>query len=440
MKRILTYFYALFLISINSGNVKAQLENLTFDVRATNFTYYDDYTYPDPGITGQWNVMEFDIFIQQTNIPANDSEIMRFGLGQYYININFGGLNSADTVGGYASYSYLPFSTTFENSNAVPTGAKCVAIAATTDQGAFWPDYSTGIRGGYLNLNPNVSVGGSYSDVQISGVYPGTKVGRFRLKKNITSASPSPFFPSVYKHLRWRVGPAVSLLNANPVSKIYCYNGLGGIPSEVTTKGTWIMDTLTIVPPPLERPLSLNIKVLMEGLYNPMLNQMVRKNEVAIFLRKSESPYEVVGVSVNNIDSIDFTGLFQFNVIPDHSYYIVANVSNKCIETWSKIGGEVFTGRTGNYNFTNSISKAFGNNLKLIGSNYCIYTGDVTSDGVIDSQDISLIEELINWEGGETFLYFDLDRDDILDATEISLIENNIGINEISPFTNVIEP
>lgn len=246
MKKTVKLLLSILIFVISLNHAEAQnLNSLTYDVRAQNFTYLDTYTNLDPFVTGFWNVIEFDIYIQQTNVPANSEEIMRFKLGTYYLNMNFGGLDAMDTVGGYASFSYIPGSTTFTDPLAIPTNPKCIAIAATTDEGAFWPDYATGIRGGFLSLSSNYQLGSS-SDVQISATFPGTKVGRYRLQKNITAASPSPFFPSEYTHLRWRVTPAINLTNPNPVSKIFCNDGLFGPITDVSDKGTWKMDTISI--------------------------------------------------------------------------------------------------------------------------------------------------------------------------------------------------
>lgn len=48
-----------------------------------------------------------------------------------------------------------------------------------------------------------------------------------------------------------------------------------------------------------------------------------------------------------------------------------------------------------NYDFTNSIDKAYGNNLKNVDNSpvrFAIYNGDVNQDGIIDISDNELIE------------------------------------------------
>lgn len=428
MKRILSTFYALLYTISTFGIANAQFENLTFDVRAMNFTYYDSVTFTDPGVSGLRNVLEFDIYILQTNIPATDQEIMRFALGTYLLNFNFGGLSAADTVGGYASISYVHGTSTFSNLSAVPVGGRCVAIAPSTDQGAYWPSYPSGVLGGYLNLNSNTALG-STSDVQISGVYPGTRVGRFRLKKNITSASPTPYLPSSNSFIRWRKAPAVSLINPNPVSKIFCYPGLGISPSaEVTSKGTYYLNDSTQFFP---NNVNLNLKVLMEGMYYPIFNLLARKDSVKVTLRNTVSPYDVVGSQTKKLDSVSFTAAYNFD-IPYGTYYVVLNHFNS-IEEWSKSGGISFLNSDiVNYDFTTGVSQGYGNNMKMKGSKSCLFSGDFDQDGIIDALDLSMVSNDAG-AGLTGYNLTDLNADNFVDVTDLAMVENNIGVSVSSP-------
>lgn len=247
MKKTVRLLFTVLFVAMSLQLAQAQLENLTYNVSASNFTFIDDVTNQDPQVTGLGNIMEFDIYILQTNVPQSSSEIMRFALGQYYLNVNFGynvaSPTAADTAG-FAKFSYIPGSTDFANLSALPTNPHVKPAALATDGGAYYPplDVVNGIRGGYTNLNSNNALGNS-SDVQISNVFPGTKVGRYRLKKNVTASWPSPYFASVHNHMRWRIAPFSNPNNPNPVSKIFAYNDLYGASTDVTAKGTFIMDT-----------------------------------------------------------------------------------------------------------------------------------------------------------------------------------------------------
>lgn len=76
------------------------------------------------------------------------------------------------------------------------------------------------------------------------------------------------------------------------------------------------------------------------------------------------------------------------------------------------------------YDFTQSVSSAFGNNLILSGNKYCIFGGDVNSDGIVDAQDQSVADnDAFNIVTG--YAASDVNGDGITDAADLSLIENN---------------
>ncbi|MBK8550557.1 MAG: hypothetical protein IPL53_05625 [Ignavibacteria bacterium] len=72
------------------------------------------------------------------------------------------------------------------------------------------------------------------------------------------------------------------------------------------------------------------------------------------------------------------TGSVTFANAQTGTYYIVVK-SRNILETWSKSGGQLYTrGSAFSYNFTSAAAQAFGSNLILEGTKYCIYSGDLT--------------------------------------------------------------
>jgi len=172
--------------------------------------------------------------------------------------------------------------------------------------------------------------------------------------------------------------------------------------------------------------LSLRIKLIMnaflQGFYDPVSNNQV-EDTIKAYLRNSSSPYEIVDsdksiLSSNGIDTI------KFGNAPPGNYYIVVGHRNS-IETWSRSGGESLTpGTTSYYDYTNSISQAFGNNLTLKGSKYCIYSGDVNQDGVVDGTDTQLIDnDVYNFVIG--YVRTDIDGNNFVDGSDAIISDNN---------------
>ncbi|MBK7254207.1 MAG: hypothetical protein IPI04_09895 [Ignavibacteria bacterium] len=156
---------------------------------------------------------------------------------------------------------------------------------------------------------------------------------------------------------------------------------------------------------------------------------------MTVYLRSTASPYSKVDSAKAVIDSVNSKGSFTFLSAPSGIYYITINHLNS-IETWSKAGGEpMIQNNTTIYDFTTSASQAYGNNLKLIGERYCVYSGDINQDGIIDASDLIRIDN--DSYAGLTgrYLVSDLNGDNDVDASDISIADNNvyIGVLRITP-------
>ncbi len=178
----------------------------------------------------------------------------------------------------------------------------------------------------------------------------------------------------------------------------------------------------------------LFITILTQGLYNESTNTLSRSDTVKAYLKNTVPPFNTIDSSLSIINPVTFEGSFEFNYAPSGIYMIKVNHMNS-IETWSKAGGESFTNDSKNYyNFSCSISQAYGNNQILIGSKYCIYSGDVNQDGLIDLTDVLLISNDASiFSAG--YLVTDLNGDNLTDLTDLLM-----GFNNSSLFITKITP
>ncbi|MBK8550150.1 MAG: hypothetical protein IPL53_03475 [Ignavibacteria bacterium] len=183
-------------------------------------------------------------------------------------------------------------------------------------------------------------------------------------------------------------------------------------------------------------PIKVNVSVLMQAMYNNFTNQLSRNDNVTVYLRNAAAPYAIVDSASGVIDSISFTDQFTFSNAPSGSYYLVVKHFNS-IETWSRNGGEVLKaeGTVYNYDFTNVSSKAYGNNMILAGTKWCIYTGDVNQEGIVDLTDmISIYNDASNFVTG-SFIVTDLNADNTVDLTDIVYADNNSSafVHKVTP-------
>jgi hypothetical protein len=142
-----------------------------------------------------------------------------------------------------------------------------------------------------------------------------------------------------------------------------------------------------------------------------------------------------------SIVDLDGTSALRFSNLNSDNYYIVIKYLNT-IETWSKDGGESFNNSIISYDFTSSQSQAYGNNLVLKESKWCIYSGDSNQDGYIDKTDNLIIDYDNN-----NFTYHsinDLNGDGMVDLSDLIISDRNLNnhISRIIPpgaYTNLFK-
>jgi hypothetical protein len=331
------------------------------------------------------NTAEFEIYLKHTN--PGQSTPFNLLLGQYYMYFN-----TAYANGGTLTYSVAP-----GNPNQI------------SDLPPTSQPRSPMVFNNILRIAPNSIVPVSNSPV-ISSSGDGTKILKLRLQTTASSFSGN-------LDLRWKNSGGAS-------TNISAY--ANGVPVKVTDSTGHTINTSSGTP--------ANIKLATEGLFNQNTNKLNMRDTVIAYLRNSSSPYAVVDVSKAVVDSLTLTGNFNFANAPSGTYYIVVKHRNS-IETWSKTGGQPFTaGSTLNYDFTTAASQSYGSNLKLVGSKYCIYSGDVNQDGAVDLNDISMIDnDVYNLVMG--YVLTDLTGDNFVDASDMSIADNN-GFN----FVGVMRP
>jgi len=103
------------------------------------------------------------------------------------------------------------------------------------------------------------------------------------------------------------------------------------------------------------------------------------------------------------------------------SYYIVVKGTNT-IPVWSASPVTLTGGMT--YDFSNALSKAYGDNMKADGSVFMIYSGDVNGDGYIDAQDVGETDnDNANFASG--VIRTDVNGDGFVDAQDVGITDNN---------------
>ncbi len=175
----------------------------------------------------------------------------------------------------------------------------------------------------------------------------------------------------------------------------------------------------------------LNLTCLIEGFYNSYNNSMSR-DTVRTYMRNNTSPYIIVDSNTAVLDSTG-KGIISFPRITNGTFYYLQVNHRNSIETWSATT-QRFQNGTMNYNFTTAASQAYGNNLVLKNGKYCIYSGDVNQDGIIDASDLGQVDNAVyNYTSG--YVQTDLNGDDFVDSSDLAIVDNNA-----SQFISAIKP
>ncbi len=362
-----TIFLAIVVVLMICSGARSQNPTYTLDV--------NDGTLVAP------NIFEFDIDMTWTN--SGSVQNFEYAGGQYFFNID-----TAIKNGGMLTYSQvssdLPFNMRprsphiFLNTETTgPLGTYQFRLAVNTFPGA----------GDGFNMPSNVNI----------------KIVRMR----ITTSAQS--FANVPLNLQWR--------NAlpNPFTKIFAYVGTTN-----TDISTPLTHTISITGFFVNIPYTITTKIGIEGL--AMNNVHLRKDSVKIFIRDSAHPYQILDSGTSVLASVTLTATKVTAVTPGN-YYIVVKHKNS-LETWSKPGGEPLSNGNYFYDFTTSASQAYGNNLIFKGSTYCIYSGNINDDDIIDAEDLIYVDnDVFNYAPGTNIT--NLNGDQIVDIEDLAICEKN---------------
>jgi hypothetical protein len=220
------------------------------------------------------------------------------------------------------------------------------------------------------------------------------------------------------------------IYNNNSIEVVLTFN------SEDYPLGLYTMDVLITSNDPVNSSITIPVSMqianifeitsftaLLEGFYD---GSVMVADSVAIELRNTSSPYSLVDQTKILLNSSG-QGTARFtntsNGIP---YYIILKHRN-AIETWSALP-QTFSANTLNYDFTTGQNKAFGNNLKLVGSKWCIFGGDVNQDGYINTPDLNLVYSQ-NISGVTGYIPTDLNGDSFTEIEDLNIVFRNSILN-----------
>lgn len=185
-------------------------------------------------------------------------------------------------------------------------------------------------------------------------------------------------------------------------------------------------------------PKHMQLKVYLEGLLNShfQMNEAMNNNHQPQWGQGTADMITVELYESNNTitpvftkDSVrlftyGLTETFEILHLQSAEYYITIKHRNS-IETWSAIPISFTQSDTLFYDFTDSATKAFMNNLQSVsGGFFAIFGGDVNQDGIVDGSDMSEVENAVN-QFLTGYVEQDINGDGLIDGSDMALIDNN---------------
>jgi len=315
------------------------------------------------------NELTFEIRMQHTNSPV----YFEYAGAQFFFDFN-----TAIANGGTLSYTFAP---------------------DTSDLPINMRPRNPQIFGSQLRLAVNTFPGAGNGYVGIQSNSPGTKIVKMAIRTSAIELAP------VNLNLKWR-NTIVS-----PRTKLFAY--VAGVNTEITDTNFHYVDTMGFV-------YLLDIKLSFEGLLKNGVH--VVEDSIDIEFRNITPPYQIVYSEKAFLNQFTLTSRVR-GFTNSGTYYIVLKHRNS-LETWSRPGGELLGNGNYFYDFTTSASQAYGNNMVLKDGLYCIYSGNVNSDDVIDAEDLLEVDNAVfNYESGTHIA--NLNGDNIVDIEDMAICDNN---------------
>jgi len=174
---------------------------------------------------------------------------------------------------------------------------------------------------------------------------------------------------------------------------------------------------------------------MIEGLCN---GSTMVPDTITVELRNTSAPFTLIDQTKIFLNTNgEGSGRF-YNAVNGIPYYIVMKHRN-ALETWSA-SPQSFSSNTLSYDFTTGSNKAYGNNLKLVGGKWCVYSGDVNQDGVVGTADVNIVfTDNVNGVTGNSTT--DLNGDMFTEVEDLNLVFTNnvISVTKKTPEANFSE-
>ena len=154
-------------------------------------------------------------------------------------------------------------------------------------------------------------------------------------------------------------------------------------------------------------------------------------DSITVDLHNSATPFALIE-SQKGILNINGTSTLTFSSARASNSFYIALKHRNSIETWSSIPVQFFQNTS--YDFTNSQTKSYGNNLTPTSDGFwAIYSGDVSGNAGLGSQDqIIESQDYLDMENAVGLIFTgynnaDITGDGVVESADYLIMENNVN-------------
>ncbi|MBS1513512.1 MAG: proprotein convertase P-domain-containing protein [Bacteroidetes bacterium] len=149
---------------------------------------------------------------------------------------------------------------------------------------------------------------------------------------------------------------------------------------------------------------------------------------VRMYLRNTSAPYTKVDSAIGYINQFGFCTTYLANAL-NGSYYIEYRHRNS-LAVWSSLPKSFSQGGSTSFSILSGPSTVYGGELISVNGRWCMYSGDINQDDVVNGNDFTIFSQQFGQSG---YLASDLNGDGAVNGNDFTVFSTGFGRQTLHP-------